>query len=1124
MSGSLGSLARIGLVLAANYVAPGWGGVVGGIVGGLLFPEKIPGAEGPRLGPDQGMTSAQIGQAIPILFGTIDVNGNVIQDLGRVEHKETEEQGGKGGPTQEVTTYTYSRTYAVLLADCQDNRPIDGVLRIWRNAKLVYDIRSQQPGETDAKYTVRQAASQGFSEKFALYLGTADQLPDPELEAAIGVGLQPAYRHRAYIVFYDEDVTDNGGRTSQWKFEVVCNGTFNPSSQTEYEPGVLFPWLIGSDPRNPKNRHKYRNQLVPADPFYDSEEDGQAAIIAEGLPVSSGGAISLDQYTNQIGWSYNSFPDGSNVRTMFSAGTPADVTDRAWVGLHYNQVLPTHPTFTYEIVMADGGGVALVCSNMFFEGVAVDSGTFWWSGYNAGTTIDTSSYQMGMFEVVPSGADVGTGASAINNCTQYPFGVSSFPVAALYYDAHLEVVRYPGAPVNPCDGRPALPENPDFCVLPDGSVTPDEPYVYTAGSFKYLRGYVISNGAEGLGYTTGDIISTPLGPVLPVGHADDTPAFWAAARLAAIADGESIPSTFDAQGDGTPYLTYPVLQDHAYTRTLQATEGDPDPVTLASIVTVLCRRCKPLTSDDIDVSMLDETVQGYRVDRVMSGRSGIDPLRQYGYFDCVDGAILSFPTRGRAIVATLDDDTLGTSDGQGSVPAVTPTLTEAPELPRFVGLRYPMPHADYVVGMQQTERGNVSTSNKSYIDVPIAMSDDKAKQMTEVLMGEAWVGRETYKLSISPRLMALEAADAIEAPVAGELQRMVIQSIEGGYPGALQTEARRDDQYVYLSTAAGIASGIVPQDLGIAGLTVYALIDSTALTSDENDAGFYVAAYGTGDRWRGASLYESLDAGANYSRVLSVSSASTMGTLDSALPVGPHHIWDDANTLTVTLAAGTLESRTEAAVLNGANAAFIGGPDRWELIQFRTATLIGAKQYELSGLLRGRRGTEWAIGLSQDGDTFALAATLARVPKSTSAIGMPRLYKMVTSRTLIEAAEAEALTPEGVALETYAPAHVTASRDASNNITGTVVRRARLGPEWIDYADVPLNEESERYQLDVMNGSSIVRTIEAIGTSTWTYSAAEQTADGLTPGDPVSVVAFQLSAIVGRGYPYEATV
>lgn len=1121
MSGALGSIARIGLTAAGYYFGGPLGAFVGSTAGSLLFPEKLPGAEGPRLGPDQGMTAASIGVGIPILFGTIDVNGIVIQDLGRVEHEETE--GGKGASSQEVTTYSYTRTYAVLLADCSGDRPIAGILRIWRNAKLVMDLRPQQPGEEDDDYTVRQAATLGFLDKCAIYLGTDDQLPDPVLEAAVGVGLQPAYRHRAYIVLYDEDVTDNGGRTSQWKFEV--NGTFSNSTVIEYTVGMLYPWLVEVDPRNPLNQHLYRNYLAPADPYATSQADAIVAMLAEGGDPAAGEPYTSAQYTNLIGWSLRASPDGDAVRVMYPAGAPDGAEDRAWLGLHFNQVLPSHPTLTYEIVLDDGVGGGIVCRNMLANAVSVGSGNFWWAGYQAIGDIDTASYQFGMFELRDFDAGSESGQLLVNNCINYPPDEGAhFPRAGLYYDGLLEAVRYPSAPTNPCDGRPALPENPDFCVLSDGSVIKDQPWVYTAGSFKYLRGYVIATGSEGLGYVAGEIISTPLGPVLPVGHANDTMAFWQAARDAAILAGESIPSTFDAQGDGNRRLTYPVLEDHAYTRTLESSEGVPLPVTLASIVTEICRRCR-LSADRIDVQDLDETVPGYRVDRAgTSGRGAIDPLRQYGYFDCVDSDVLRFPTRGKAIVATLDEDTLGAHEpGQQAPEMVTPNRVEDVELPRKVLVRYPMPHADYNVGAQESPRQVSRGVSTAQVDVPIAMGDDKAKQMSDVLLGEVWIGRETYKLPITPRWLGLEAADAIEIPIGAETQRAVITSITGGFPGVLQAEAKRDDQSIYISTAAGVASGIRPQELGIAGLTLFAMIDGPAFDDGEDDAGFYVAAYGTGTRWRGASLYESTDAGANYSRVLSVANASTMGTIDEALPAGPWQIWDEVNTLTVTLGAGTLESRTTVAVLNGANAAFVGAPGRWELIQFRTATLVAPGQYDLSGLLRGRRGTEWAIGYSQAGDTFVLCSTLSRVTKSSSSIGQARLYKMVTSRTLIEAAEAEAFSAAGVALECYAPAHVTASRDAGGDITFHVTRRARLGPEWIDYADVPLHEDSERYSIDILDGADVVRVIES-STPDVLYSAADQTDDFGAPQSSVDVVAYQLSATVGRGYSTEATV
>ena len=1127
MSGSLGSVARIGLTLGGYAVGaafgnPAIGGFIGSLAGSLLFPGELPDLQGPRLGPDQGVTAAGIGVAIPILYGTIDVNGIVIQDLGRVEIENTEEVGGKGAPSQEVTNYTYTRTYAVLLCDTSNGRPIDGVLRMWRNGKLVYDIRVQQDGESDEDYNIRVAASEGFAERFNLYLGTHDQLPDPVLEAAVGVGLQPAYRHRAYIVFVDEDVTDNSGRTSQWKFEVVANGTFNSSDVTEYSNGVLYDWESGD-----------------ADPRKFTTEDELTGDILQGNrhEYSAGGAFvddfstAMDQYEiargfrpkdTIRGWSLNG---NERADGLYLTSNPVDESQlNLFVSFR-------DPVGIVEELPFTGPGILCTAVDDFSR-AAVDGRM--WLGFGAGgeeegTTqifVVDSPYDGGALPPAPLNTVIAS------TCTGYDPSFLLWTESIGGLGLNFIARRQPGAPNNPCNGRPSLPENPNYCVLTSGGIKKDQEWALSEipAGYKVLQSYEI-NGSSNL------IDQLPLSPALLVGHEDDTEAYWTAAYEAAVIAGTAVAGkTFDAQGDGNPLTTYPNLQDYAYLRVLNADSGIPLPVTLASIVSDLCTRRtfgydpeldEPgLVQDDLDVSDLLETVQGYRVDRVMTRRQAIEPLMRYGYFDCVDGAVLKFPTRGKAVVAALDEDTLAAHEAGSAVPPlVEPTNVEDVELPRFIGVRYPMPHADYQVGMQGQPRATRPNSDIQYLDMPIAMSDAKAAQISEVLQSVALTERERYTFSVSPRWLALEAADNVTVPLSGETQRVMLTSITGGFPGPLKCEAVRSDPSDYLSTAAGVASNIAGQQLGIAGLTVYALIDGPAFDERQDDPGFYVAAYGTGTRWRGASLYESVDGGENYTRILSVSAASTMGVIESALGVGPHHIWDEANTLTVTLGAGTLESRTDAAVLNGANAAFVGADGRWELIQFRTATLVSPGVYTLSGLLRGRRGTEWAIGQSVAGDTFVLCSTLQRVAKGTSAIGAERLYKMVTSRTLLESSEAETFGTDGVALECYAPAQITASRDASGNITFTILRRARLGPEWIDYADVPLNEDSERYQIDVLDGATVVRTIDT-GSATASYTAAEQTTDF---GAPVGfglldIVGYQLSATVGRGYPTEATV
>lgn len=63
-----------------------------------------------------------------------------------------------------------------------------------------------------------------------------------------------------------------------------------------------------------------------------------------------------------------------------------------------------------------------------------------------------------------------------------------------------------------------------------------------------------------------------------------------------------------------------------------------------------------------------------------------------------------------------------------------------------------------------------------------------------------------------------------------------------------------------------------------------------------------------------------------------------------------------------------LESRDETALANGANLAALGD----ELIQFASAVPIGPQRFRLSGLRRGCRCTEWAMGSHVAGDDFVL--------------------------------------------------------------------------------------------------------------------------------------------------------
>ena len=88
-------------------------------------------------------------------------------------------------------------------------------------------------------------------------------------------------------------------------------------------------------------------------------------------------------------------------------------------------------------------------------------------------------------------------------------------------------------------------------------------------------------------------------------------------------------------------------------------------------------------------------------------------------------------------------------------------------------------------------------------------------------------------------------------------------------------------------------------------------------------------------------------------------------------------------------------------------------------------------------------------------------------------------------------------------------------------------RRSRsLAADSWTAAAVPLGEESEAYEVEILDGIAVLRTLAASTTSV-TYTAAQQLADFgalLGPGDTLDLRIFQLSALVGRGAPATVTL
>jgi hypothetical protein len=298
-------------------------------------------------------------------------------------------------------------------------------------------------------------------------------------------------------------------------------------------------------------------------------------------------------------------------------------------------------------------------------------------------------------------------------------------------------------------------------------------------------------------------------------------------------------------------------------------------------------------------------------------------------------------------------------------------------------------------------------------------------------------------------------------------------------------------------------------------------VNINALTDSRNDAGFDVTGCpaGPGARWRGASVRVSLDGGATYSVIGSIVNESTRGEATNALgDFTGGNIPDEINSLNVAMTAGTLSGTTWAGMLSGVLTLVVGE----EIIYGRDVTLELDGTYTVRGLLRGRRGTGYAMSLHEVGERVVLydPATFVRITQETADIGIERLYKCVSAGGTLAATPSQTFTNEGRPLMPHAPVLLGGGRDASNNATLQWVRSNRDNFAWRDSVEVPMSEDSESYAVDIFSDGTFTTVIDTLTSSVESvaYSASDQTLAGITPGDPIYFGVVQISAVVGRGY------
>jgi len=1164
----IGFYTPIGPVAGASL-----GATVGGLAGAVLYPPDPIHYRGPTLSDLRPLTS-QYGTPIPWVWANKRLAGTVIWQTNLQAVENTERSGGKGGQEVTSTTTTYWAAFAVLL--CQG--PIYGVRRIWADGKLIYDVSVENTGATI-----------GGNIPLKVYTGSADQQPDPTMEQWLGAGNVPGYRGRAYVVFEHLELGVFGNRIPNLNFEVVTDGASanarefiwhdapDAGDAVFYDDGLgamrYNKWTDrllfisakqGTQPAGFPVAQDYTLGIARTDvtqyvdpasnfqgwmtiPSAPSDFTIERFEIARGLPrivmSSNDGGTTWQNRVHIIDavtgathgtWDYSHFTGGSSARVDYIAMGPAEawaqdgdisvqVPERAAVFLERAEV-DRWSVFVRDIRSTTDDWTYIGRSTNEFGGVFDNGGALWWveaTGSGASDVVMLKKWNPATQAVqefylpeldalrVPS--SYGAFSFALDT-TNNRVWVRSLAIPSNAGNAYAKTVIF-----DPTGGTPLVL---DVIDTPFGSGTAlvnDVQQMFFSehdgimwmqvegdGGAKVMRGFDVNSVTAAGKHDFG------MHSVL----------YWpAAGRYGAL---YAMRRGYVSGVDGDDYYT--VLERMTFGRIT------PGEVTVGDIVRDICVSAG-LAEADIDVTELTDVTQGYEFHGPATAVAGIEPLMHIYNFECVEsGGVLAFRKKGRAVARSLGPEEIGVGARFGEAPLLRLERIDDGDLPRQVEVGYLSIGSDYAVVTQASRRVTTGAADKVRLDFPAALEDDEALHVAERILYDKHVARMAGTITVGIKHADLEPTDVIEIDDGEFVHQVRIVKADLGGNGVVQLDVVYEDESVASATSglSGVPAGAIGGQVIVspaAGTVAVEIFEAPTLLYDRDAPEIWVAAHRTApdDGWQLAVVQLSSDGGQTWGQQITLQTETLSGVATTVLAAGTPDVFDTINTVQVATVGPDLASITEAQALAGTgNVAMVGD----EVLIYVNATDNGDGTWTLSKLLRGLKGTEWAMSGHAVGDRFVLlGAGLGRFELQAGDIGSDMVVRYAPPGSTSWLTDSLELA--GRNLECWSPAHLGGGRAADGAVTITWSRRDRLASSTNEFLDLPMSEASEAYELVIYTDGTfgtVKRTVTGITSETYTYSAANQVTDFGSTQATVYVRVFQVSAVVGRGYPAQGAV
>lgn len=488
-----------------------------------------------------------------------------------------------------------------------------------------------------------------------------------------------------------------------------------------------------------------------------------------------------------------------------------------------------------------------------------------------------------------------------------------------------------------------------------------------------------------------------------------------------------------------------------------------------------------------DIGAPGGEVQGYVIDRPMRTRDALEPLLAGLGMSAAErgGRISIIGEEPAALMLTQDALSLPSSGGG---PRAARTLEARPGAARVRFIDDGGYQTGLAVVRTDGEGGGVD------LDLPAICSKAMARAAAERVLE---VGREE-RLTVTPgplQALRLEPGDVVS--VEGDGRRWRVARFDSDEAPSMVLEP---------VTAVRVSEDFdVPgadEPAAVPGAPFLRILDMPPLVGAETDT--RLIAVVASDPWRPMRVFAGPDPASLTARG-DVDGPATVGVLVAALAPGVRFRWDETNALDIRVEGRPPESLSKAAVLAGGNAVVVETTAGWEIVQFRTAELVGAGIWRLSGLLRGQQGTEaaTAAGAASGGLAVFLGTGLERMQSPPGERGLTLVWRAAPIGAPPGGAGVSEMvfTTSGLHGRPWSPAQLRRVPRQDGGLDLTWVARSRLdGDRW---DGEPAASDPSRFRIRLLDTGAAVRTftIDVAFAGLSAASLAEDFPDGLTEAE-----------------------